>query len=84
MGQSLQQVEAKKMILPPPFPFRTGNQRPKKLRVILQDTQQSASTELERWYLNCLLVFLLLQHNDFTYVSSHSNSIMRQYFEQEN
>ena len=59
-------------------------QRPKKLRVILQDTKPSASTELERWYLNCHLVFLLLQHNEFTYISSHSNSIMKQYFEQEN
>lgn len=43
MGQSLQQAEAKKMILPPPFPFRTGNQRPKKLRDAHKATELSNS-----------------------------------------
>ena len=39
MDQSLQQEEAKKMIFPPPFPFRTGNQRPKKLRDVYKATE---------------------------------------------
>ena len=43
MDQSLQQEEAEKMTLPPPFPFRTGNQRPKKLRDVYKATELSNS-----------------------------------------